>query len=642
HAHAVKSGVLFEVVIANHLINLYSKNGFAEEAQKVFDEMPQRNAVSWNTALNASIRCRDLSKAKAIFDSCPCKDSITYNSLLSGYARTDGYEAEATALFTKMVRNADIDEFTLTTMLNFAAKLRILSSGRQVHCSMVKTGNDSTAFAFSSLIDMYSKTGCFRDAYRVVDDGVMIISLVDLVVKNALLAACCREGEFEIGRDIFFRNPELRDDVSWNTMISGYAQNGHEIEAIELFKQMRKDGFHWSEHSFGGLLTACSALKCLNMGKEIHAWVSKRGMLSNPFINSGIVDTYSRCGNMKYAERAHEAYGGGGSSNVFATTSLIVGYSARGEMCSARRLFDLSTEKNFVIWTAVISGYVNLLQCDEALILFREYAANPTASPDVVILVSVLAACAIRASVDLGKQTHGFLLRSGAAEDEKVTSALIDMYSKCGFLSYADGIFRRAVTKDAVIYNVMISAYAHHGYGHRAVVGLFDEMRGRGIPPDAVTFIALLSACRHSGKIEAGENFFRSMAEDYGIPPEIDHYACMVDLYGRSNQLEKAVSFMETMPFDPDSIILSAFLNGCRASGNAELAKTAEERLLLENDGGRYFQLASVYAAGGRWEEMGRVMRAMRVGGGGKKEAAAARKLIGCSWVQVGCRVHVF
>ncbi|KAL7156678.1 hypothetical protein ABFS83_02G024800 [Erythranthe nasuta] len=637
-SHALKSGFLPTIVTTNQLIDLYSKHGFIEDAQKLFDEMPDRNVFSWNTILNTYIKSRNFSRARIIFDSSPCKDSVTYNSMIAGYARCDGYEREAIELFNQMQFDnngiARIDEFTLTTMLNLIAKLRVLRYGMQVHCFMVKSGSDLSAFALSSLIDMYSKCGSFSDASRVVKecDGE---GFVDLVVKNALIAACCREGQMETAEQIFFTNPEFNDNVTWNTMISGYIQKGCEKKAIELFKRMGQEGFQRNEHTLASLLTACSSLKDLKLGKEVHAWVLKQRMCSNSFISSGIIDIYCKCGSMSYAEGVFKTFGIG---NIFAVTSMIVGYSAKGDMKQARRLFDSLGEKNFVIWTAIISGYVRLQNCEDAFILFCEYAENETVVLDAVILVSLLCACAIKANVDFGKQIHAYILRTGIPMDEKAISAIIDMYSKCGSIVYSRRIFRTVSVKDTVIYNVMIAGFAHHGYEQEAIF-LFEDMIAKGLKPDAVTFIALLSACRHSGLITVGEQYFSSMSENYRITPETDHYACMVDLYGRSNQLEKAVSFMEKMPFEPDSIIISTFLNACRANRNMELARTAERKLMeIEgyngNNGSRYFQLASVYASGGEWGEMGRVMRIMR----GKE----VKKVAGCSWVQIGNGVHIF
>lgn len=633
HCHAIKAGLTPIILTSNKLINLYSRHRLMQEAQKLFDEMPQRNVFTWNAILCAQVKTQNLIQAQALFDSAPEKDTVTYNSMLAGFVRTEGYETHALKLFLDMQSASDgvkIDEFTLTTMLNLTAKIRVPCYGRQLQSFTVKTGNDSDGFVMSALIDMYSKCGCFRDACQVfnVDNSVG----VDLVTKNAMVAACCREGELETARYIFWSQPELNDTVSWNTLISGYAQNGYEEEAIKLFGWMSKSRFRWNEHTFASVLSACSGMKNLKLGKEVHAWVLKDGMYSNPFISSGIVDVYSKCGNMKNAESVYAAIG---LENSFSITSMIVGYSFQGKMVEARRLFDSSFDKNFVMWTAMFSGYVKSQQCDAVFELLKEFNAKGETIPDALFLISGLRACSLQAAMGSGKQIHAYVLRSGIEMEEKLVSAMVDMYSKCGNIMSARFLFERAIVRDSILYNVMIAAYAHHGYQDEAIQ-LFDEMLEKEFRPDEVTFLALLSACRHSGLVELGEKYFYSMAEMYAITPESDHYACMIDLYGRSNQLEKAVEFMRKIPIERDAVLLGAFLNACKINRNVELAREAEEELLRIGDYNRagYVQLANVYAAEGKWVEMGKIRKKMR----GKE----VKKFAGCSWLYVDNIVVIF
>ncbi|KAK9287356.1 hypothetical protein L1049_015773 [Liquidambar formosana] len=632
HAYAIKSGVKPTTFTTNHLIHLYSKHGLLQQAHKLFDEMPERNVFTWNAIISAYIKSRNLTQARALFDSATHKDLVTYNSMLSGYVSADGYETHALELFVEMQLTRDqigIDEFTLTTMLNLTAKLSVLSYGRQLHSFMVKTANDLNGFAVSSLVDMYSKCGRFGEACRVFYGCG---GELDLVSKNAMVAACCREGKLEMGLNLFWRELELNDIVSWNTLISGYAQNGYEKESLKLFVLMAENGFRWSEHTFASVLNACSGLRSLKLGKEVHAWVLKDGLSSNPFISSGIVDIYCKGGNMKYAELVYAA---NGIENSFSVTSMIVGHSSQGNMVEARRLFDSLTEKNSVVWTALFSGYVKSQQCEVVLELLSEFRAKEVIVPDALILISVVGACAIQAAIDPGKQIHAYILRMGIHLDEKLMSAMVDMYSKCGNITYAENIFQRITHRDLILYNVMIAGYAHHGRESEAI-HLFEELLERAVRPDAVTFVALLSACRHCGLVEMGEKYFYSMTEDYSVSPETDHYACMIDLYGRANQLEKAVAFMRRIPIELDAVIWGAFLNACKINRNIEFAREAEEQLLRieEDNGARYVQLANVYAAEGKWAEMGRIRKKMR----GKE----VKKLAGCSWVYVENKVHTF
>ncbi|CAJ1933441.1 unnamed protein product [Sphenostylis stenocarpa] len=634
HVQAIKSGYVSCIYTCNQLIHLYSNHGLLQEAHKLFDEMPHPNVFSWNVIIMAYIKAHNLTQARALFDSAFHRDLVSYNSMLSAYVGLDGYETEAFDLFTRMQSARDtigIDEFTLTTMLNLAAKLRVLRYGKQMHSYMVKTANDLSKFALSSLIDMYSKCGSFQEACTVFGgcDGV-----VDLVSKNAMVAACCRERKMDMALNIFSKNPELNDTVSWNTLIAGYAQNGYVENSLTLFIVMTENGIGFNEHTLASVLSACTGLKCLKLGKSVHAWVLKKGYSSNQFISSGIIDFYSKCGNIRYAELVNAEIG---IKSPFAVASLIAGYSSQGNMTEAQRLFDSQLERNSVVWTALCSGYVKSQQCEAVFKLFREFTTKEAQAPDAMIIISVLGACAIKAALSLGKEIHAYILKMRFNVDKKLLSSLIDMYSKCGNVTYAEKIFLLVTDsdRDAILYNVMIAGYAHHGYENKAI-HLFQEMLNKNVIPDAVTFVALLSACRHCGLIELGEQFFISMEQDYHVFPEIYHYACMLDMYGRANKLEKAVEFMRKIPIPIDATIWGAFLNACQRSSDAALVKLAEKEILkVEVDNvSRYVQLANAYAAKGKWGEMGRIRKKMR--------GYEPKKLAGCSWIFVENGIHVF
>ncbi|XP_076918586.1 putative pentatricopeptide repeat-containing protein At3g18840 [Bidens hawaiensis] len=643
HCHTIKSGNNYTIYTSNHLIHLYSKHGLIKHAHQLFDEMPDRNVFTWNAIISAYIKSNNLNQSQILFNATPFKDSVTYNTMLSGYANTEGYETNAVRLFKQMhimnceARVALVDEFSLTRMCNLTAKLKDSLYGKQLHSFMVKTGNDVSTFAVSALVDMYSKTGCFNEACGVFN-GCGYTS-VDAVSKNTLVAACCREGKLDMGMNIFLSRPELNDAVSWNTMITGYAQNGFEGNAVELARCMVENGFEWNEHTFTSVLNACSSLKCLILGKEVHARILKQmiNLKSNPFASSGIVDVYCKCGNMKYAE---SVYSQTGSENMFSATSLIMGYCSQQNMLHARRVFDSLKSKNSVVWSAMFSGYLNCNCCENVFELFhifkhQELKELETNLVDDSIWSTLLGACAMQAIIDPGKQTHGYILKTEIINNVKVISSLIDMYSKCGNVVYAERIFKRVNVKDSVIYNVMISGFAHHGYVEHAFK-VIDNMVKDGFTPDGVTFIAVLSACRHSGMVKTGEYYFKLMTETYNIEPGIDHYACMIDLYGRANELKQAMEFMKKIQIELDVVILGTFLSACKLHGNAELARVVEDEMLRigGESGTRYVQLANVYASEGRWGDMGRIRKKMR--------GNEVGKVAGCSWVHVGSQVHSF
>ncbi|XP_002883154.2 putative pentatricopeptide repeat-containing protein At3g18840 [Arabidopsis lyrata subsp. lyrata] len=636
HIRSIKTGSTLTTISSNQLVNLYSKNGLLREARNVFDEMPERNVYSWNAVIAAYVKFNNVKEARELFkrDNCE-RDLITYNTLLSGFAKTDGCESEAIKMFGEMHRKEKdeiwIDDFSVTTMVKLSAKLTNVFYGEQLHGVMVKTGNDATKFSVSSLIHMYSKCGKFKEVCNVFNGSC--VEFVDSVARNAMIAAYCREGDIDKALSIFWRNPELNDTISWNTLISGYAQNGYEEEALKIAVSMEESGLKWDEHTFAAVLNVLSSLKSLKIGKEVHARLLKNGSYSNKFVSSGIVDVYCKCGNMKYAESAHLLYGFG---NLYSTSSMIVGYSSQGKMGEAKRLFDSLSEKNLVVWTAMFLGYLNLRQPDSVLELARDFIANETNVPDSLVMVSVLGACSLQAYMEPGKEIHGHSLRTGILMDKKLVTAFVDMYSKCGNVEYAERIFDISFERDTVMYNTMIAGYAHHGHEAKSFQ-LFEDMTEGGFKPDEITFMALLSACRHRGLVLAGEKYFKSMIEAYNISPEAGHYTCMIDLYGKANRLDKAIELMEGIDqVEKDAVILGAFLNACSWNKNTELVKEVEEKLLAieGSNGSRYIQLANAYASSGRWDEMQRIRHQMR----GKE----LEKFSGCSLAYIDNQVHMF
>ncbi|KAK4258674.1 hypothetical protein QN277_005097 [Acacia crassicarpa] len=238
-------------------------------------------------------------------------------------------------------------------------------------------------------------------------------------------------------------------------------------------------------------------------------------------------------------------------------------------------------------------------------------------------------------------------------------NAMLSAYSREGKMDMALNLFREnPELNDIVSWNTLISGYFQNGYFEKSLA-LFVQMVQNGVRWDERTLLSVLSACSGLQCLALGKSvhawvlkntFFsnqficnaivdlycNAMEEDHNILPGAEHYACMVDMYGRANKLYKAIEFMRKIPVEIDATIWGAFLQASRLSGNIELAKEAAEKLLKveAHNGARYVQLANVYAAGGNWDDMGKIRNKMR----GKK----TRKLAGCSWIYVENGVHVF
>lgn len=441
---------------------------------------------------------------------------------------------------------------------------------------------------WNSILSAFAKKhGNFEQARQLFEK----IPEPNTVSYNIMLA--CHLHHFGVGSArAFFDRMEVKDTASWNTMISGYAQVGLMGEASMLFAVMPE--------------------------KNCVSW-------------SAMVSGYVACGDL---DAAVECFYAAPVRSVITWTAMITGYMKFGRVESAERLFREMSLKTLVTWNAMIAGYVENGRAEDGLKLFKSMLESG-AKPNALSLTSVLLGCSNLSALQLGKQVHQLVCKSPLSSDTTAGTSLISMYAKCGDLKEAWELFVQIPRKDIVSWNAMISGYAQHGAGEKAL-HLFDEMRHDGMKPDWITFVAVLLACNHAGLVDLGVQYFNMMVRDFGIKTKPEHYACMVDLLGRAGRLPEAVDLIKSMPFKPHPAIFGTLLGACRIHKNLDLAEFAAKNLLELDPSSAtgYVQLANVYAAQNRWEHVARIRRSM-------KENKVV-KAPGYSWIEISSEVHEF
>lgn len=291
---------------------------------------------------------------------------------------------------------------------------------------------------------------------------------------------------------------------------------------------------------------------------------------------------------------------------------LIRSYSVSGAIVDARQLFDEVHEINLSIWTTMISGYAQNFCSNEALQLFEQMIIDGT-EPNEVTLASVLSACARSGCLDLGERIHVFMKYKGIEMGVILGTAMVHMYAKNGAISKAKQVFNDMHEKNVATCNAMICGLAAHGHAEEAVY-LFRELEREQILPNDITFVGVLSACCHAGLIELGRDIFYSMRK-YRIEPKIEHYGCMVDILGRGGKLLEAEELIKAMACKADVVILGALLGACKKEGNIEIAERVVKKILVldPNNHGVYVVLSNIYAEAGRWEDVLRLRKVMKI-----------------------------
>ncbi|KAJ8644682.1 hypothetical protein MRB53_006430 [Persea americana] len=225
-------GLKVDVYLGNTLIDCYGRRGSVELARRVFDEMAERNMVSWNAMITAYAKAGDLAAAKKLFDEMPNRDVISWTSIIAGYSQSKRF-ADALSVFRDMMK-AEVkpDEITVASVLSACAHLGALDVGKKVHEYICEKNIKEDIYVGNALIDMYCKCGCIEKALEVFDK--------------------MRE----------------RDTVSWTSVISGLAVNGNAEHALELFSRMLSNGVRPSSVTFIGVLVACSHSGLVEKGLE--------------------------------------------------------------------------------------------------------------------------------------------------------------------------------------------------------------------------------------------------------------------------------------------------------------------------------------------------------------------------------------
>ncbi|RWV92675.1 hypothetical protein GW17_00044927, partial [Ensete ventricosum] len=527
HALFLKSYVPPSTYLANHFVLLYSSCGQLALAHQSFDEISHPNVFSHNALLAAYARLSHPDAAHRLFLRIPSPDLVSYNTLLSAFAAADGaYSLDSVRLFSHMRRlSSDADGFTLSSVIS-----SVVDDVEQLHSLAIASGLDSYVSVNNALISSYSKGGFLNEAERVFCG--MVIS---------------------------------QDAVSWNCMIVAYGQHRRGPKALNLFQEMVRRDFEVDMYTLASLLTAFTSVKDIDGGAQFHAQLIKTGFDRNSHVGSGLIDLYSKVGQIR----------------------------------DARKVFEEVDDPDLVVWNTMISGYsVNDEFSEEGIQCFREMQ-RAGFRPDDCSFVCAISACSNLSSPSQGKQMHGLTIKTEFSSNQiSVDNALISMYSKCGNLRDAHMLFKRMPKQNVVSFNTMIGAYAQHGLGLEALV-LFKEMLNLDHAPTSITFISVLSACAHTGRVDEGWKYFNSMKQKYDIEPGEEHFSCMLDLLARAGKFDEAEGLVKRMPFDPGLIGWATLLSACRTHGNLELGAMAAEKLLqLEPaNAAAYVMLSNMYAS---------------------------------------------
>lgn len=736
HTHVLKCcDVVDKVFLSTKLVFAYGKCGSVLDARNVFDEMSERNVFTWNGMIGGCLgngeafeaiglfwdmvvsgvwldgssftlvfkacgevgdwgfgvqvhglavkmgfvsnvyvsnsligmyaKCGDSDSAKILFREMSGRgDVVSWNSIISACSGC-GQSVEALSLFRDMLIDGVVpNTYTFVAALQACEESSYLVFGRELHAYLLKSNLSQDKYVANALIVMYTKCGIMKEAERI------------------------------------FNDMDVKDSITWNSLLSGFVQNGLYDEAVAIFHRMQVTVQKPDRYSVISMISTFARLGSLSNGLEIHAYAMKNGMDSDLQVCNTLVDMYAKCSKMDYAES----------------------------------VFERLNFRDSISWTTIIMGYAQNGYPSRALRSFREAQMDGIES-DPMLISSILQVCGELKFSYFVKEIHGQIIRKGLC-DIILENTLVNTYSKCECIDYATRVFKNIKAKNVVSWTIMMCCLVQNGlaiealdvfismkeieiepdsvsllsllsavsdlsalnkgkeihgylirkefilhgpivsslvdmyascgslknavsvfncievkdivlwtsminaYGMHGLgkeaVSLFNRMVAEKIIPDHVSFLAILYACSHSSLINEGKAFFKSMVNDYNLKPWPEHYTCMVDLLGRANNLEEAFVFVQNMELNPNVEIWRSLLGACKVHNNIKLGNLVAQKL-LESDSNDIKNYVLVSNFYASCSQWQDLEYTRK-----KMRQKGLKKDPGCSWIEVKNQVHVF
>ncbi|XP_077242724.1 pentatricopeptide repeat-containing protein At2g13600-like [Tasmannia lanceolata] len=443
--------------------------------------------------------------------------------------------------------------------------------------------------AWNCMISAHAQVGNFEEACRLFDE----MPDRNAVSWTALIAGFMKFGKIDDAIWYFERNP-FQNVVSWTATISGLIRNGSNFKALVLFRRMFGCGIAPNEITFTSVVRACASVGNFRLGRNVLGLIVKTGFECELSVCNSLITFHLRMGDI---DLARHVFYGMEERDVVSWTAILDVYVEMGELREARRIFDEMPDRNEVSWSAMIARYSQNDDFEEALELFYQMVQSGF-KPNISCFSSVLSALASLEALQLGKNVHGHVIKTGIEDNVYIGSPLIDMYCKCGKTkdgrrifdlisernivswnsmvagySYNDEfeeameLFEQIPTKNVVSWNALITGYVQNEHCEK-VFDVFDDMLLSGTMPNESTFSSVLRACASLASCEKGKNLHGKIVK-LGMQYDVFMGTALTDMYAKSGDIKSSKRVFDRMP-EKNEISWTAMIQGLADNGLAE------------------------------------------------------------------------
>lgn len=434
HAHIIQRGFEMDLFVGSTLIDMYAKCDLLVDAEEVFNKLPLQNTVSWsaliaayaeherfqealncfeqmrcegispdevtfvsvlkcckvrdkalevhddivqkglekgllvgNSVVDMYAKCGSLAEARDVCSKLAVRDVVSWTALITGYSE-HGFHEELLLCFDKMQLDGVLpDATTFASVLKACSSIGAIEKGRKIHKKAKDRQLDRELFVCSTLIDMYAKCGFLSEACEAFD------------------------------------KLPVRDAVSWNALIAGYAEHGPCKEVLSCFEKMQSDGVAQGSVAFLSALKACGDSGAIRKGQELHTDCILKAFDNDLSVGSTLVDMYAKFGLLS----------------------------------EAQDVFNKLQFQDVVSWNAIIKAH-GINQVGGLAVHLFECMQKQGVKPDNVTFTCLLKACSRACLVQKGQQLFKAMTKDfGIVTTRDHVVCMIDLFARSGHVEVA-------------------------------------------------------------------------------------------------------------------------------------------------------------------------------------------------------------
>ncbi|KAJ4768559.1 hypothetical protein LUZ62_078934 [Rhynchospora pubera] len=488
--------------------------------------------------------CSILDYSYRLFYEAPIKDPVLWNRLVALYVDKE-LLSESLQLYNEMhYYGITGDAITISKVLHACGKIEALREGKAIHTQAVKSGLSCNHMVGSSLVTMYSKNFSIDNARKVFE----IIENKTVVSWNAIVSSCSLNGFLKEALEFLDRMVEsgLKPDlVTWNCILSGYSRYGHDYKVFEVLRSIVGNRFRLSSSTITCVLRSVSNLGLLRYGKEIHGYVVRHGFMGNVYIGTSLVDMYAKCGNLTSSQKVFDCME---NKNVHTWNSLISGYVQEVQLNQALVLIRKMKHKGFkpdlATWNALISGYAVQGLSTQALILIRQIKSD-SLKPNVVTWTSLISGFCHKGEFGEALYFVSEMLKEGIEPNSTTVSVLLRASAAIPLLAKGMELhcfaFRRAFDTDIYVATALVDMYSKSG-SLRNAHRVFKRISNKNL----ASWNAMIMGFASHGHGKESIRLFEEMLKS-GLLPDAVTYTALLSGCRHSGLIDEGWKYFDQM-----------------------------------------------------------------------------------------------